>query len=238
MEIKLIKNINEFISIVKLIENMNHETNLFINDNMSIRVVDESNIMLVNVTIKKEFFDVFNNDTEVGFGLNFNIVNKIVNSMKSGFTLKENEESLLFKGNKIKRTIKKYVVVKQDKPAVPKDHKFLYKINTDELMSILKLSSEVSSVIKLEEQEGFKLYTKSPFEELEKDLTVDYIDNKGPQHMWLSGEHLLKLEPLKDIFKEIVFGIDEDKNFYFTGETDNIKIEGWLAPRVDDEETN
>ena len=238
MKIKL-TNPEKFLSIVKLIKNIHNETNLFFtNEGISINVVDPSNIFLVQILIKKELFDEYEIETEIGFGIDFDILNKIISSMSKGFIMTDDSENLTFKGARMIRKLKKYTVSNEERKNLPKNHTSLFQFKISELMSSLKISTDVNDVTEIKKDEIIKIFTKNHYEEFEKEIEFENIGDERSQDIWFSGSYLLKLESLNKISDSITIGLDNDLPIYFNCKDEYIELNGWLAPRSNyDDET-
>ena len=67
-------------------------------------------------------------------------------------------------------------------------------------------------------------------------LESENIKKSENLDVWVSGDYLLKLEPLVDLTEKIKLGLDNNNPVYFESENDNFKLRGWVAARADYDE--
>lgn len=234
MEIKL-KKMDDISTLFNLIKGINDEAYLRINtDGIILEAMDKSNIMLVKIKMNKEFFDTYNVENNNQFFVDFNIMSRIMNSMKKGFELNELDSELEFVGDKITRKMKK-----MPDDTVGKDitaeytHSFI--IQTTEFFDKIKTASELGETIKLEFQDILKIYNKNKFEDIVLDLETE-TEGSGFDKTFLSAEFLMRLEILKKLTDKIKINLDTDAPFYLVLTQPTYTVEAWLATKVDQED--
>lgn len=235
MKIKCIEGIAKINTIFNLVKILNNESTLTLEkERISIRVLDKPNVMLVNIIIDSKIFEEYVIDKEVSFNIDFEILSKIINSMKSGFTVEDKEDELVFDSikKKIKRSVKKYVGAKDERQNPPSNFINKYTINLDNLVEASELVKEVSDVVKIVGKDNINISGKGNLEKIE--IEIDGNNKYDEVILYLSANYLNILSSLKEGFDNIDIEIQNGKSFYFNCNQELIKLEGWIALRVEE----
>lgn len=240
MKIEIKKNYKQFWGIVKLIKDVNYESTInFYKDRVFINILDQSKVMLVNITINKKFFDVYDVKKDISFDVDFEIVGRIINSMKKGFSMEEREDELVFRTPGVRRAVKKYVVEKKEREDLPTNHNYYCEVNVDNFLKELGIILEVGQIMRITcDKTSFNMFSKRSMETVDiESKVVKYI--KGDKKViWLGSGYIGKLKNLQSIFSDVKFGIDDEHPFYIEGKTDNVEIKCWIAPRIEGDEND
>lgn len=232
MKIKCINNIEELKHIINIAKNVSLENGLkFTQDGLKLRIIDPGNAFLLSVIINKDFFEEYDVKEEVVFNMNFEMIEKIINSYKNGFILEDTSNELVFTsdtGTKV-RAIKKLVIIEEDKKIPSSEYK-LIKFDLDKLNSIINEIKDIDGVALFSLGKNLKIECKGIMERFEEII----IDNfKGKEiSLYFSNLYLSKIVLLNKLSKELKIGLEENKPLYFELHSDNTKIEGWLAQRM------
>jgi DNA polymerase III sliding clamp (beta) subunit (PCNA family) len=233
MEIELKEN-DVFLSICNLVNAINTESVMsFEKDKIMMRIVDKSSVMLVRINIDKNLFDKYLVEKNVNFTVDFEIMSKIIRSMKKGFTMTESSNEFIFtsKDGKLKRSIKKYESGLDDRtdPSIPENT--INKIELEKFNEIIDEVKDVNEVVNFSVDDGMKIKTKGNLETYE--LLLDGVKSI-PTSVWLSTVYLSKLTKLKNISENIEIRLQKDRAFYCECKGENIDIKCWIAPRMEE----
>ena len=235
MKISCIKSVDKIASICKLVKNLNNESTLTIEkDKIFIRVVDRPNVMLVNIEINKSLFEEYLVEKDVNFNIDFEILSKILTSMKGGFNVEDNYNELVFDSikKKLKRSIIKYAGLKDERPNPASGFQNKYKVKLDEIVEASDMILDVADVVKIVGGERFIISAKGNLEKIE--MEIESQNNAGQVELYLSSNYLNILSNLHEGFEFLNIEMETGRPFYFNCNDDMIKLEGWIAPRMEE----
>lgn len=234
MKLLIKKNLNLFTNVIEIASQLNDEVPvLFTSTGVHLRCVDRSNIMLLLFDIDKELFDEYVLEKDTSFNIDLQIFLKILKSMKKEMTMSESETELIFSNNKnITRSIKKYVVVDDDRPVPQIEYSNVVKINSEEFMDTLGTILEASTIVNLKlDNNKMILNGKGLKENIEVVLDV----NTNIQHsIWVSGDYLYKIKNISNLDENVDLYIEGHNPLKVSFSNSLIKLNGWLALRSAD----
>lgn len=235
MKIEIKTKIKEFQTIIGVISNVNTESMMsFDKTGVLFKIVDPAATTLLNIKLDKGFFDKYEVEKDVSFNIDFGIMSKIVNSMKKGFTMIDEDADLVFQsptGN-LKRCIRKYIGVKDERPKPNPPYTNSYEIDVEEFFDHIKTMEEAGTVVKIDAGKDIIMTMNGTIERIE--VKIENGKQQKNELVYLGLDIVDKLAKIGEVIKKATIKVTGNCPFYFEGKDKNIDVDFFVAARMED----
>lgn len=234
----------KLIDICKLIKEFKTEVRFkFNNDGLFISEIDIPNISLMNISLLKEHFSIYNLSEEVFFCLNIDSFYKTIKEQKKtdlSLCLNTEKTKLLIKSDSGFNSELTLLEVEAIKNIPSLDFNTSIKINTKTFKEAIKNLSNIGDTISfILEDNTFKMRAKTPLNEGFIDFNKDsysILNESYPAKSNYSSEYLLKLCKNITIFNDVVIKFNNQYPLNVIMEAGSFEVSFILAPKISGED--
>lgn len=239
--IKLKKHLDEFKSIVNIINNITIvDINMdFSPDNLRLKVIDGTNANIVIFDLKKSFFDEYDITKNQTYTVNSLMLGKVVRHITKSSKELEIEiknEGFVLKNESNNFLLSYYVGVEDERqiPNIPITSK--WSIDSTEILDIIEGFKEFGEIFKIDgKDENLKLHVKGTSIEGETITQSKKIEGQKDE-AWYGISYFSNIIELKNIFKNVEFGFSTNSPCLLSCSNDCLDFKFVLAARVDENE--
>jgi len=231
--IKIKKNMDKFITLFKIINNLTTETNIiFKKDGIHIKAIHPSNICFAAIIINKSMFEEYEIENEITYLID---IEKFVNIMNivadKEMKIEITEKGLIIKQGRKKFKLSYFDGINDDKPKPNIKTISKWKINSNDFFKNINDLIIFNEIGTLEAKEELTIESKSNLVDGKIIIDADKIESEDSIAYYDIGI-MNKINNIKQIFPEIRIGFSNDEPIIMRGTTDDINFEFMLASRV------
>lgn len=234
--IEIEKNLDKFITLLKIIKNLTPETNITFNkDSIFIKSIHASNTCLITLTMNSVMFEKY----EVAEDKTYLVdVEKLVTIMgivaDKKIKIDVTENGLVMKQGRKKFKLSYYTAEEDKKPRPDIKTVSKWKINSNDFFDTISSIINFSEVCVLEGKDNLTMYSKSNLVDGEVIINAEKISGEDSTSNYDVG-FMNNIADIKQVFPEIRIGFGSDEPFIMRGTNDDIDFEFMLAGRVENE---
>lgn len=230
--------LNEFKSLIQVINNINEETTYtFTPNGILVRVVHVSNICMINAEINKNMFEIYDIKKETSYTINNKFLLLTLNKIgKIELNMEMKEEGLRLFNSNSEFMINYFVGPKDERPIPSLDNSCIWKVKPGVLFNLIGEMVEFSSIGQFISDDDLKLKIKAPLVEGFHKVSVVEEVKKSKCNSYYDMGFMIYISAIRHIFEEVNFEFGNNTLSMITAENDLVKFKWILACRVAENE--
>ncbi|MHA1868707.1 MAG: hypothetical protein ACTSXD_11740 [Candidatus Heimdallarchaeaceae archaeon] len=232
--IKIKEKLREFENIVKIIYNINKETDFtFGTDGIYIRAVDASSTYLGIFEIDKSMFEEYKVEGKKTYTLDVELLLILIRIIgKTELYIDFLEDSIQLSSNTRKFNLKYFVGQKDERPIPSIECTSIWRVKSNEFIKILSEMRELSTLCCLVGGENFMIKIKANMVEGETVTNAEKI-RSDECYCYYGLEFFESIFDIRNIFKEIRIGFGKETPCIIKGDSKYLKFRWILAARTE-----